>query len=138
MDQLRGLYRGYIRQYNLKFHTGIQCTPMERYEKSEEGGYAVKSKEWLDECFLNRITRKVRKDSTVTIDNVLYDAPMECIGQKLEIRYVPSDMSTAFFLLPDGKHYPLRKTNKVENCHTPRKNNTLALDYTKMEVGSHE
>ncbi len=55
----------------------------------------MRSREWLDECLLNRVVRKVRKDSTVSIDSVSYDVPMQFISQKVEIRYVPSDMDTA-------------------------------------------
>ena len=41
---------------------------------------------------------------------------MEFIRQKVEIRYMPSDMSTASILY-DDKKYPIRRTNKVENAY---------------------
>lgn len=89
-----------------------------------------KSREWLDECFLNRITRKVNKDSTVSIDRVFYDVPMQFISSKVEIRFLPDDMSSAF-ILSDGAHYPIRQTDKNENCRTKR-SNTPSIDYSKM------
>ena len=89
------------------------------------------SDEWLNTAFLNRITRQVRNDSTVTIQNVLYDVPQQFIRTKVEIRYMPNDMSTACVFF-DGKKYPIRKTNKVENCHTRRKNLKYTLDYSKV------
>ena len=101
---------------------------MDRYLNSEYKPKAPKSEEWLDECFLNRITRKVRKDSTVSIDKVSFDVPMQFISAKVEIRFLPDDMDSAYILF-DGKHYPLRKTNRNENCHVKRQN---PIDYSKI------
>lgn len=124
-----GMLKEYMRSYNTSFHSGIGCSPMERYLKTKSGIRIPASAEWLDECFLNRIRRRVKKDSTVSIDKISYDVPMQFIGQSVEIRYEPSDMSTAFILF-DGKHFPIRQTNRVENCHTKR--NNIEIDYAKI------
>ena len=81
----------------------------------------VSSQDWLDECFLNRVLRKVRKDSTISIDSTCYDVPMQFIGMKVEVRFIPSDMSSAFILY-DGSHFPIRQTDRNENCRTKRSN----------------
>lgn len=118
-----------MRKYNLTFNSGIQGKPFDRYQATKDEIVPVRSPEWLQECFLNRIYRKVKKDSTVSIDSVSYDVPMQFISQKVEIRYEPDDMSTAFILFED-KHYPIRPTDKVANCHTKR--NNIAVDYSKL------
>jgi len=102
---------------------------MERYLASKDDIRPVKSLEWLDECFLNRVVRKVRKDATVSINKIFYDVPQEFICQSVEIRYVPYDMDTAFILY-EKKRYPIVKTDKVANCHTRRNNNVI--DYSKL------
>ena len=76
-----------------------------------------------------RITRKVRKDSTITIDSVCYDVPMQFISAKVDIRYLPDDMTSAYILV-DGKKFPIRRTNRNDNCHT-RRNNLPPIDYAK-------
>lgn len=124
------MYQEYIREYNSTVHSSIACAPFERYEETKDYIRKPQSREWLDECFLNRIKRLVHKDSTVKIDKLSYDAPPELIGQHVEIRYEPSDISTAFILY-DGKHYPLRPTDKKANADT-RRNKDLALDYSKI------
>ena len=53
---------------------------------------------------------------------------MHFIGMTVEIRYLPDDMSAAYILY-DGIHYSIRKTNKVDNCHTRRNNE---IDYSKV------
>ncbi|MCH4065042.1 MAG: DDE-type integrase/transposase/recombinase [Lachnospiraceae bacterium] len=129
LAQFNGMLREYMRSYNTSFHSGIGCTPMDRYLKTKDQIKAPTSQEWLDECFLNRINRRVKKDATVSIDKVSYDVPMQFIGQSVEIRFQPSDMSTAFILY-DKKRFPIRQTNRVENCHTKRDN--ITIDYAKI------
>ena len=124
------LFRDYIRSYNTTFHSGIESTPFDRYKDTKDQIRPPKSREWLDECFLNRISRKVRKDSTVSIDRVSYDAPMQFIGQRVDIRFRPNDMDSAVIITEDGQ-FPLRQTNKNENCRTKRMGGPV-IDYAKM------
>lgn len=128
LSQFDGMLKDYIRTYNTTFHHGINSSPMDRYLDS---GYKIKqapSAEWLDECFLNRITRKVRNDSTVSIEKVSFDVPMQFIGARIEIRFLPDDMDSAYILF-EGRHYEIRKTNRNENCRVKRQN---PIDYSKI------
>ncbi|WP_051594182.1 Mu transposase C-terminal domain-containing protein [Butyrivibrio sp. AE3003] len=96
LEQFNGMLKDYMRNYNTTFHRGIDSTPMNRYLNSQYKLQTPASQEWLDECFLNRITRKVRKDSTVSIDKASYDVPMQFISSKIEIRFLPGDMDSAY------------------------------------------
>lgn len=129
LAQFNTMLKDYMRSYNTTFHRGIQTVPLDRYEASKDHPRKPASRQWLDDCFYNRITRKVRKDSTVTIDKVCYDVPMQFISAKVDIRYLPDDMDSAFILFEDQK-FPLRQTNRNENCHTKR-TNLPAIDYSK-------
>ena len=130
LAQFNGMLKDYIRSYNTTFHRGIEDIPLERYKRSRDHPQKPTSRQWLEDCFYNRITRKVRKDSTVTIDNVCYDVPMQFISAKVDIRYLPDDMTSAY-ILSDGGKFPIRQTNRNENCHTKR-NNLPGIDYSKM------
>lgn len=135
LEEFNALFQEYLRRYNTaEIHSSIGCTPFERYQASEKCVRTPESKEWLDENFLNRIYRKVRKDSTVSIEKVSFDAPMQFIDQKVEIRFRPGDMDSAFILC-DDECFPLRLTDKNENCHTKRQNGS-PIDYSKLG-GSH-
>lgn len=129
LAQFNGLLRDYIRSYNTMFHRGINGVPLDRYEASKAHPRKPESRQWLDDCFYNRIARKVRKDSTVTIDGICYDVPMQFISAKVDIRFQPDDMTSAFILFDDQK-FPIRQTNRNENCHTKR-NNLPGIDYSK-------
>ena len=130
LSQFNDLLKDYMRSYNTTFHRGINETPMERFQNSKDHPQRPKSREWLNDCFYNRITRKVRKDSTITIDNVCYDVPMQFISAKVDIRFLPDDMDSAYILM-DNEKFPIRQTNKNENCHTKR-NNAVSIDYSKI------
>ena len=104
---------------------------MERYLKGNNHIRIPKSKDWLDECFMNRVTRKVNLDSTISIDNVYYDVPMQFIRSKVQVRYLPDQMADAYIFF-EGEKYPIRRTNRVENGKTKR-DNIHAIDYSNME-----
>jgi transposase InsO family protein len=126
----------YIYQYNTTVHSSTKDTPLDRFLRTRETIRAPKSQEWLDECFHNRATRKVNNDSCVTIDGVWYDAPQQFIGMKVDIRFLPTQMEDAYILY-DGIHYPLPRTDKVANSRTKR-DNLPKIDYSMKGAGSVE
>jgi hypothetical protein len=130
LDQFNVMLKEYVRSYNTSYHSGIKTTPMDRFLSTCENVRKPKSREWLDECFYNRITRKVKNDATVSIDNVSYDVPMQFIRMKVDIRFIPGNMDSAYILY-EGTRSPIRKTDKVANCHTKR-NNPPTIDYSKL------
>ena len=71
------------------------------------------SRQWLDDCFYNRITRKVRKDSTVTIDGVCYDVPMQFISAKVDIRLFCLMIRSARFARPIATKIIPAQKNKI-------------------------
>ena len=121
IEDLNTKLNEFVRTYNLTKHSATGETPMDRYLRTRDRIKSPSSFEWLQECFLHRERRKVRNDATVNIDKLQFDAPMHFIGQTVEVRYLPGQPSSAFILF-DKKPYPLRVTNKVENCRTKRTN----------------
>lgn len=130
LAEFNSLLLDYMRNYNTTYHTGIDAVPFERYRASCSQVRRPQSGEWLEECFFNRVRRKVNKDSTVSIDKVSYDVPMQFISMKVEIRFLPDDMSSAYILY-EGAHYPIRRTDRNENCRTKR-DNPPYIDYSKL------
>lgn len=130
LDRFNEMLKDYVRNYNTSYHSGIDTTPMTRFQNTCQNVRHPLSREWLDECFYNRIFRKVRNDSTVSIFNVCYDVPMQFIKMKVEIRFLPDDMENAYILYENTKS-PIRRTNRNDNCHTKR-NNPATLDYSKL------
>jgi transposase InsO family protein len=135
LEELNRLLADKIRERNTSNNRMINETPVERYQRGIDHVRIPKSKEWLDECFMNRITRKVNLDSTISIDKIYYDVPMQFIRSKVEIRYLPDRMQDAYIFF-EGRKYPIRQTNRVENGRTKR-NNQHSIDYSKIGGSDH-
>lgn len=133
LDEFNRLLADYIRRHNTTRHSGTGQTPLERYLASNERIRKPVSREWLEEAFHNRVIRNVNKDATIHLSNECYDAPMQFIGQKVEVRFIPGDPESAY-LLYGGRHYALRLTDRVANGKTKRQA-ALSIDYTKEGTG---
>ena len=131
IDKLNQLLNEYIRKHNTSVHSATDKVPYNRYMEDMEHVKMPKSREWLDECFLHRVKRKVANDSTVLIDKHYYDVPMEFIRTTVEVRYLPGDTTSAFVLY-DNKRYPVKLTDKVANSKTKR-NNSYTVNYGKEQ-----
>ena len=59
---------------------------------------------------------------------------MQFISSRVEIRFLPDDMASAYILY-DGAHYPIRRTDRNENCRTKR-DNPPCIDYSRMGGGA--
>jgi hypothetical protein len=90
------------------------------------------SEEWLDECFMNRIVRKVKNDATLSLQNISFDAPMQFIRQTVEVRFLPDGLSEAY-IFDNGKRFPLKLTNKQANSKVKRED-WPTVDYSKGAV----
>ena len=122
----------YINKHNITVHSSTNERPIDRY-KSDLARIKIPSdSEWLDNSFMNRVQRRVNNDATISIDKTSYDVPMQFIGMKVEVRYLPDDMDNAYVYYEKNK-YTIRKTNKVENGKTKRKN-PFNIDYSKDGV----
>ena len=134
LDEFNQELANYVRNYNTTMHSTIKETPMDRFLRSKTRVRVPKSADWLDECFHNRISRNVNKDSCLSIDTVFYDAPQQFIGMKVEVRFSPDSMENAYIFY-NGKHFPIKATNRVANGKSKRNNKLPSIDYSKRERG---
>lgn len=119
--ELNLMLADYIRSHNTSVHSATGMTPYSRYMEDLSHIRMPKSREWLDGCFLHRVKRRVRNDSTVMIDKKLYDVPMEFIRSTVEVRYRPGEPDSAF-ILDNGRRCPVRPTDKAANSKIKRDN----------------
>jgi transposase InsO family protein len=128
LDELNGAFADYVRLHNTTINSSTAKTPMERFLATRNKARTPKSEQWLDDCFMNRISRKVKNDATLSMSNRLFDAQKQFIGRTVEVRFLPGHLDEAY-ILDNGHKFPLRLTNKEENARTKRDN---PLDYSKM------
>lgn len=121
ITQLNQLLLEYIRNYNTSVHSGIGMIPHNRYMEDIFHVKMPLNRDWLNDCFLYRVKRKVRNDATILLDKQCYDVPMEYIRCSVEIRYIPGDKDSVF-IWDNKKRIPIRLTDKVENSKIKRCN----------------
>lgn len=135
LEELNEKLKTWIAQYNRTPHRALEKdandnhTPLQRYMfdmKDVEPCMTANKRAdeydgWVDECFLHEETRKVNGDSTVLINNILFDVPSVYIGSKVIVRYEPRDYSVVYLYDPiNKKKIELKQTDRVENGRTRR------------------
>lgn len=89
LETLNNFFRQWLLdEYNNNSHKGINDTPMDRY-LGDIPNVRLRniSPSESDHYFHHSLFRLVKNDSTVTVDNILYEVPAKYIGKKVEIRF---------------------------------------------------
>lgn len=129
LDEYREEVRSWIRTYNAAKHSAVGTAPKDRFLSQAENLRRPLSEKWLDECFLNRAVRCVRRDSTFVLNGTMYDAPMQFAGQKAEIRFSADDPDNVWIVL-GPERFQVFPTDKVANGKAKRRNESQpAVNY---------
>ncbi len=120
-DQLNERFQRWLdKEYHRHYHHGIGTRPMDKFMEGIKHTEIKRiTEEELDMAFQITITRKVKNDSTVSINGALYECPTRFIGKKVQIRY-PSDKPEDLTIYVNDK--PISKLNKLnihENASPP-------------------
>ena len=117
-------------RYHQKVHSSTNEKPIERYSKNIE--LIRKAPENLADHFRTVVIRTVSKDRVVHLSGKLYEAPIDLIGEKIEVLYHPyqSSQIEARF---QGKSYGyMRLVDLGVNARVKRgkMNDTMILEST--------
>lgn len=115
-------------EYINKKHSSTGETPNERWH-NEYKNVVTLDEEFIDEAFLHRTNRKVRNDRTIKIDNNYYEVHFKYVGQTIEIRYNPNDLSEMYVFENNKKLEKCSLVDKVSNSKIKRK---TSIDYSKV------
>lgn len=117
-------------QYNSSEHTGIKAKPIEKFLANRENLKLLTQQE-IRNTFLYRVTRKVKNDSTVSIDKEIFEVPCKYIGNPINIRYDPTSNEEAFIFSENGERLErILKVNKIDNSKFKRGSNKNELDFS--------
>ena len=115
-------------EYINKKHSSTQETPNERWH-NEYKNVVVLDPNFIDDSFLHRVNRKVRKDRTVKIENNYYEVPFKYVGKTIEIRFDPINLEEMNVFENNCKLEKCTLVDKVSNSKIKRKN---TIDYSKI------
>jgi putative transposase len=134
LEELNVSLSAYVEgNYNVRCHSAIGMSPIDKFMGHIEDLRFINSKEELDYIFLYRVSRKVRNDATISIDTIGFEVPMKYIGDRINIRYDATCMDKAYIFSDDGKVldtiYPLRK---IDNSKIRRVKNAKPVDFSSF------
>lgn len=121
LQALNDLFAGWLdSDYHKVHHHGINCKPIDRWlADAKVTRIRMTSREELDLAFYQSYERKVKKDSTIQFDGILWQVPFRHIGKKIEIRH-PTGSPRELYLFENEKPVTkLQRCNPVENATTP-------------------
>lgn len=136
LDSLNKAFLLWLEQdYNAKPHSAIGMSPLDYYLSQASSLKMVDDPGILDPLFMRREHRKVRHDSTISVQNLLFEAPHRFIGQNVEVRFEPSDVNQVF-IYEDGKQQArLTPVNLLDNSRVKRDTPGLKLSsFSAVEV----
>lgn len=111
--------------YNQNVHSSIKEKPMDKFLRHIDRIKFISSKEELDNLFLYRVTRKVKNDSTISLQNQLFEVPLKYMKEYIQVRYDPTALDLAYIFSEDNKLIDtIFPVIKIDNT-TIRRNETV-------------
>ena len=123
-------------EYHHRHHHGIDCFPTERYRRSvHDYPRGRVNEDVLEEFFMARAQRKVKKDATLSFGKLIYELAPSYIGQRVDIRYRQERPREIFLYVNDKCVTQLRVVDARANgkSYKPRARDTV-IPYQKQEV----
>ncbi|EGD50430.1 Integrase catalytic region [Thermoanaerobacter ethanolicus JW 200] len=123
IDELNMMFFKWLEDdYNRKEHSSIGMSPLDFFMSQISRVNMCKDIDMLNECFLIRVNRKVNKDATLKVENILYETEEKFKGMRLEVRYDPQWLkdNTPLLLFHEGKKVgEAYKVNFHDNAKIP-------------------
>ncbi|WP_080875216.1 IS481 family transposase [Oceanobacillus timonensis] len=131
VDSLEELNERFWRWLEEKYHRRVHAslegkTPHEVYQSQLENVHFLEDTLILDTVFLKREHRKVKADSTITLNGKLYEVPPRFIGQSIDVRF---DEKGIFVFEDDQKVAEAVPVSMKDNAHAKR----VRSPFTKRE-----
>ena len=129
LEQLNEQFFAWLAQgYLNRQHSSLGCTPRERFLQDLDRLRRLPA-ELIEQSFLHRAQRKVAADSTIRLYNHIFEVPYRLIGQRINIRFLPTDLSVAYIFSEQGQcQEQIQLVNKIDNSRIKRRS---IIDYTK-------
>lgn len=125
LQDLNARLKTWIDEYHLREHGSTKEAPLSRYAKHL---HCVREapKDLLDH-FRKRVTRKVDKDRTISLDGRLYEAPVAMIGLTVTLLYHESDPTRVELFLNGISYGMLVPLNVNINARVKRSHETVDI-----------
>ena len=105
--------------YHRSEHDSLATTPLLRWQRDIEQIRQLPPNTDLRRLFFHRWDRLVRRDSTFRMCRQFYEAPAHLVGQKIEVRFDPFDLSQVEIYFQGQQQGLARPVDPVLNAQLP-------------------
>lgn len=123
IDDLNARFHTWLEsEYHRSPHRGLNgSTPLEVWLAKAKHIITIDPTVDLDDLFFHEITRKVHKDTTITVNGTLYEVPSILIGRTVKVRFDPWIPNAPRHLFCDGiAHGEARVVDTYANTRVSR------------------
>lgn len=108
------------KEYHKSHHSGINARPLDKWmdDMKNTSIKRISAKE-LDQAFYITIKRRVKNDSTISVNSILYEVPPEFIGKTIQLRYPSDKLDDLTIYENDAPVYKVKRVNPIENANPP-------------------
>ncbi len=103
------------RHYNRAKHSTTKESPIDRFVADIAQVKRISENE-MQQLFLQRLKRKVKKDSTISLNSKDYEVPSKYISEYIELRFDNSKADEIYLYEDDKPVLRLKAVNLVENA----------------------
>ena len=109
-------------EYHRSPHRGLEgATPLEAWLAKAQHIITIDPTIDLEHVFFHETTRKVHKDSTITVNGTLYEVPSLLIGRTVKLRFDPHRCTPRIFVFHEGvDHGEARVVDTYANTKVSR------------------
>lgn len=131
LEDLNASLSSYVERYNNQYHSSIKKKPLDKFLEHAHNLKFMLSQKELDYAFLYRVERNVKNDATISLNNELFQVPMQFIGQKIHVRYDPTALTRAYIFSSEGKCLEsIAPVRKIDNSKVCRTQNVKPIDFS--------
>ncbi len=136
LEQLNMLFSNWLEtEYHRKIHSSLGVTPLDAWLSKCERIKRMDPFIDIDEMFQHKTTRRVYKDSIVSVNGIAFEVPSVLIGKRVDITYDPKPPLNRITVRYDGKDYgEARPVDLYANTRIKRnKNFTGEIESIQLE-----
>lgn len=115
-DLNQAFWRWLEEDYHRRIHSSLGMSPLDKYLSQVSHVKLVSDPNTVRRLFLKRETRRVNKDSTISVMGTFFEVPPELVGQRIEVRFDPNDSEQVFLYRdnePLGTGTPVRTADNA-------------------------
>jgi transposase InsO family protein len=110
LEQLNMLFSTWLEtEYHREVHSSLGVTPLDAWLSKCDTIKRIDPMMDIDSVFLHMITRKVYKDSIVSVEATAFEVPSILIGKKVLVFFDPNPPIKRILIKCDGKDYGVAK-----------------------------